>query len=215
MSGKKSRGGSSIAYSVHPAIAYTQSIIRNMPRTTGKSIDEWSRLLEKSAPTDDAERREWLKIEHKLGGTTAWLIVDHASGRSDENMDPNAYLRQAPRYVEEMYAGPKAALRPIHDALIKMGLALGNDVKVCPCKTMVPLYRNHVFAQVKPSTQKRIDFGLSLKGVSRKHSKRLIDTGGLKTADRITHRFPITTLNEVDDEVARWTRVSYDLDVDK
>jgi len=48
-----------------------------------------------------------------------------------------------------MFAGPKEALRPLYDELLKLGRSLGKDVKVCPCQTMVPLYRNHVFAQIK------------------------------------------------------------------
>src|SRR4029077_1504820 len=117
------------------------------------------------------------------------------------NTDPAAYLRNAPQWVEAMYTGPKAALRPIHDALIKLGQSLGSDVKVCPCQTIIPLYRNHVIAQIKPTTNTRIDFGLSLKGVTKKLPKRLIDTGGLQKGDRITHRIPISSLDEIDDQV--------------
>lgn len=110
------------------------------------------------------------------------------------------------------YAGPKAALRPIYDALVERGLALGDDVKVCPCKTIVPLYREHVIAQIKPATRTRVDFGLALKGAEGKLPKRLIDTGGLAKNDRITHRFAISSVGEIDAEVERWLRTAYELD---
>src|ERR1035441_579174 len=74
------------------------------------------------------------------------------------------------------FCAVKAGLRPIYDALLAAGLKLGKDVRVCPCQTFVPLYRNHVFAQIKPATRTRIDFGLALKDT--KTPKRLIDTGG-------------------------------------
>jgi hypothetical protein len=61
-----------------------------------------------------------------------------------------------------MFSGPKAGLRPIYAALLKLGLGLGKDAKASPCKTMVPLYRKHVFAQIKPTTQTRIDLGFAL-----------------------------------------------------
>ena len=109
-----------------------------------------------------------------------------------------------------MYAGPKAALRPLHDRLVALGRSMGEDVRVCPCKTIVPLYRKHVFAQVKPTTRTRIDFGLALKG--QKVNGRLIDTGGEAKKDRITHRFAITCLADIDAEVKRWLKVAYDLD---
>jgi hypothetical protein len=41
---------------------------------------------------------------------------------------------------------------------------------------------------------------------------RLIDTGGLQKKDRITHRIPISSLDEIDAEVMGWLKVAYDLD---
>ena len=70
--------------------------------------------------------------------------------------------------------------------------------------------RHHVFAQIKPTTQTRIDLGLALGNM--KTPKRLINTGGLEKKDRITHRIPIAALAEIDDEVSRWLKVAYDLD---
>src|SRR5213075_2968482 len=93
-----------------------------------------------------------------------------------ENGDPKEYLKAAALYVGAMYGGKKAHLKPVHDRLLEIGRALGNDVKVCPCKTRVPLYRTHVFAEVKPTTLTRIDFGLALGDMKAKG--RLIDTGG-------------------------------------
>ena len=65
---------------------------------------------------------------------------------------------------------------------------MGADVKACPCKTMVPLYREHVFAQIKPTTNTRIDLGFALAHYKGKLPKRIVDTGGLAKKDRITHR---------------------------
>ena len=120
--------------------------------------------------------------------------------KGEEDGDPEAYLKAAARYVEEMYAGPKAALRPIHDRILELAFELGNDVKACPCKTIVPLYRNHVFAQIKPTTRTRIDLGFALGDT--KATGRLIDTGGFAKKDRITHRIPISSLADIDNESA-------------
>jgi hypothetical protein len=67
-----------------------------------------------------------------------------------------------------------------------------------------------VFAQIKPTTNTRIDFGLALG--NRRTPKRLINTGGYEKKDRITHRFEITRMSDVDDEVKRWLRTAYELD---
>ena len=41
---------------------------------------------------------------------------------------------------------------------------------------------------------------------------RLIDTGGLAKGDRITHRIPIQSLAEIDDEVKRLLKTAYEMD---
>ena len=45
----------------------------------------------------------------------------------------------------------REALRALHDRIIELGVSLGDDVRICPCKTIVPLYRKHVFAEIKPA----------------------------------------------------------------
>ena len=124
--------------------------------------------------------------------------------------DPVVYLEEAERDVEAMFSGGKAKLRPIYNALLKLGLKTGKEAKACPCKTIVPLYRNHVFAQIKPTTQTRIDMGFALGDL--KPTGRLIDTGGFAKKDRITHRIPISSIEEIDDEVKHWLKVAYDRD---
>jgi len=85
-------------------------------------------------------------------------------------------------------------------------------VKACPCKTIVPLYREHVFAQIKPTTNSRIDLGFALTHYKGKLPKPLIDTGGLAKKDRITHRIEITATEQIDGEVKKWLETAYGLD---
>jgi hypothetical protein len=197
-------------YSPHPSIDYARSVLANFERTTGKTLDEWVELVQTAGPAGAKARREWLKAEHGVGTNMAWWLAEWAEGRGLEDTDPELYLKAAPRYVEAMYAGVKAGLRPLHDRLIALGRSLGPDVKVCPCQTIVPLYRNHVFAQIKPSTRTRIDFGLALGDT--KATGRLIDTGGFAKKDRITHRIPIASPEDIDAEVRKWLRAAYDRD---
>ena len=196
-------------YGVHPGVAMVQKAIEDLPAKTGKSLDEWVKFIKRSGPKTEKERREWLKTEHGLGTNYAGWLAARAEGKGEDG-DPEAYLRTAEAYVEKMFAGPKESLRPIYDAVLKLGLSVGKDVKACPCQTIVPLYRNHVFAQIKPTTQTRIDLGLALKDL--KATGRLIDTGGFAKKDRITHRIPILSVADIDDEVKRWLRRAYELD---
>jgi hypothetical protein len=187
-----------------------QSWVVSLPEKTGRSLEEWIQLVQTEGPSTDKEQRDWLKLKHGLGSNSAWWIAERAGGRSLEDEDPSAYLQAAEGYVSAMFAGKKAGLRPIYDALLKLGVALGRDVKICPCKTMVPFYRRHVFAQIRPATATRVDLGLALEDTA--VPDRLIDTGGLAKKDRITHRITIASLAEIDSEVKRWLRFAYDLD---
>jgi hypothetical protein len=196
-------------YDVHPGVAMAHSIIAAMKDKTGRSLEEWLELVGNDGPASDKERVAWLKSKHGLGTNYAGSIAEIAAGKGDL-YSPEGYLRLADQYVENLFAGPKAGLRPVYEALLAAGLKLGKDVRVCPCKTFVPLYRNHVFAQIKPPTRTRIDFGLALKNTQT--PKRLIDTGGFAKKDRITRRIEISSVDEIDAEVLRWMKTAYDMD---
>jgi hypothetical protein len=198
-------------YSVHPGVLMTQKWVAELKEKTGRSLPEWIALVKKSGPKTETERRDWLKKEHGLGANSAWWIAERAAGKGAELDSPEAYLEDAEKNVDEMFAGAKSALRPLYDELLRIGLAIGPDAKACPCQTIVPLYRNHVFAQIKPTTRTRIDMGFALGG--RKAEGRLIDTGGFAKKDRITHRIPIQAAADIDDEVKRWMKVAYDADL--
>jgi len=197
-------------YSVHPGVAMIQKWVAELKDKTGRSLEEWLKHIKKAGPKDEKDRREWLKKEYGLGTNTCWWLAERAEGKGEEEADPDAYLEAAERYVDEMFSGGKAGLRPIYDALLKLGLKTGKEAKACPCQTIVPLYRNHVFAQIKPTTQTRIDMGFALGDL--KGAGRLIDTGGFAKKDRITHRIPISSLKDIDDEVKHWLKVAYDRD---
>lgn len=178
-----------------------ESSLRNLVERTGKSLDEWIEIVRRDGPADEKLQFDWLKSEHGFTTNYAKWLVDRAAGRGgSEAYDPDAY-------VETQYAGKKEALRPIYDKLLQLAFALGNDVKACPGTTIVPLYRKNVFAQIKATTS-RVDLGLCLKGVQA--DERLIDTGGAAKGDRITHRIPIVSVDEIDETVQFWLKRAYE-----
>jgi Domain of unknown function (DUF5655)/Domain of unknown function (DUF4287) len=188
----------------------TQKLAASLKEKTGRSLDQWIALMKKSGPMTENERRAWLKSVHGLGMNTAWGIAGFGEPGGSEFANPEAYLAAAEKYVERMFSGAKAALYPLYEELLRLGLGIGKDVKACPCRTMVPLYRQHVFAQIKAATQTRIDLGFALG--ARKAEGRLIDTGGYAKKDRITHRIPISSPEDIDAEVKEWLRTAYEAD---
>lgn len=197
-------------YDVHPSVAYVQAILANFEVKTGRTLEAWVDLVQRERPADP---KAWLKARG-LGTNQAGFVLQRAGAAPGHAFDdsPEGYLANAPRYVEAQYSGRKAALRPLFERVTALARRLGPEVRVCPCETIVPLYRNHVFAEVKPFAS-RLDLGLALgdPGAVADPSGKLKDTGGFKKKDRITHKLEL--VSETDLEAALpWLRRAYERD---
>ncbi len=199
-------------YSVHPGVESNIKWISSLREKTGRSLDEWLAFIAKKGPKTEEARRDWLKDQQGLGTNAAWWMAERSFGKGAEEDTPEGYLRTALVYVEDMFSGGKSGLRPIYDRLVVIAQGLGDDVRICPCKTIVPLYRTHVFAEIKPSTRTRIDFGFALAKYHGKLPKRLVDTGGAAKKDRITHKIALTSLDDLDHDFNDWLQIAYELD---
>ena len=80
-------------YSVHPGVRMAQGIIARLKDKTGRSLDEWIALAQKSGPKDEKGRIAWLKSTHGLGTNYAGWITERSFGRGQESSDPDAYLQ--------------------------------------------------------------------------------------------------------------------------
>jgi hypothetical protein len=180
-------------YSPHPSLSMESAFLAKVAERTGRTLEEWVALIRKDGPAGDKERRAWLKSVHGLKMMDQWFIVERAAGDGfgAENYDPE-------KYVAEMFASKPLLVAP-YERLLKASLALGNDVKACPCKTIVPLYRQHVFAELKPASRTRLEFNLALG--AEPFTERLLDSGGTAKGDRLTHRINISTVADIDAEV--------------
>ena len=165
-------------------------------------MEEWQALLRQSGMETLAERRKWLKEKHGLGLSTIGLLVDEAANKS-----PAPYLKPED-LVDQIFSGAKANLRPVYEEILHYGLGLGADVRVCPCATIVPFYREHVFAQVKAPNRAAIHLGLALGDLAAEGI--LISTGGYEKKDRITHRIDIPLGSALTKEQQRWFRRAYE-----
>lgn len=199
-----------MTYSVHPGVKMIQDWEKSLPTKTGKSLQQWVQILEQDGPKDNKQRRAWLKDTCQFGTNAAWWIADYAEGTSPWEGNPESYLLAAETYVENMFSGSKSGLLPLYHQILEVACAVAPDIKVCPCKTIIPLYRHHVFAEIKPATRTRIDLGFALKNTP--FTDRLRDTGGLAKKNRITHCIAITQLSDIDAEVKHWLTGAYQLD---
>ena len=200
----------STPYDLHPSVAYVQAILANLEARTGRSLEAWVDLARKASPAETKARRAWL-MEQGLGTNQASLVAQRAGADPGHAFGetPEGYLAAAPGYVDAQYGGRKAALRPLFERIVSLARGLGADVKVCPCETIVPLFRHHVFAEVKPFTA-RLDLGLALGDPASVLDPRgrLKDTGGFTRKDRITHKLELASEADLASAQA-WLKQAY------
>lgn len=179
--------------------AATQTMINNLPEKTGKSLEQWIKLLSKQSFEKHGEIIKWLKSEHGVTHGFANLIAHmHRNGGAAGGGEDDLVAAQ--------YKGAKAELLPIYEAILKIAQAFGKDVEVAPKKTYVSLRRNKQFALIQPSTKDRVDIGINLKGS--KPGGRLEASGSFNAM--VSHRVRIASKKEVDAEVKAWWRKAYD-----
>ncbi|WP_262691628.1 DUF5655 domain-containing protein [Kordiimonas aestuarii] len=199
-------------FRVHPSVSHIQAMLANMEERTGKSPDGWADVARSYDLADINALGAKLKADHGLGKPTAWLLASYALGETPEDYDGDAYLTRAPHLFDAQFSGKKETLKPLAEKVIGRLLSLGDDVGVSPTKTMVPIYRHRVFAQVKAATQTRLDVGLALGRYDSELPGRVKNTGGAAKGDRITHVIGVTADERIDDELIGWLRKAYELD---
>jgi hypothetical protein len=177
------------------------AMIAGLKEKTGKPLDEWLKILRSTGLAKHKELVTVLKTKHGVTHGYANMIALQALGSDSHTAADGAALADA------QYAGAKAALRPIYDAVLKAVQAFGKDVEVSPKKAYVSLRRDKQFAIVQPTTATRVDVGLILPGGA--PTDRLEAAGSFNAM--MTHRIRVGAVSEVDKELRGWLRQAYDL----
>lgn len=177
----------------------TQTMIENLKKNTGKSLDQWVKIAQASKLAKHGEILKFLKDEHELGHGYANLVAMKALGTlpSDESADD---------LLAFQYAGAKAGLRPIYDALATEIDKFGKDVDFSAKKAYVSLRRSKQFGIIQPSTATRVDVGINLKG--EKVTERLESSGSFNAM--VSHRVRVEDKSQVDKELIDWLKRAYD-----
>lgn len=179
----------------------TAKMVASLPSVTGKSMEEWLALTGESGRKKHGELVSWLKSEHGITHGYANLIA-HYTLKSDAG----SMLAEGEDLVAAMFAGDKATMRPIFDALVARISSMGADIEEAPKKGYLSLRRKTQFATLHPSTKTRFDVGLKLKGVA--PAGRLEAAGSWNAM--MTHRVRLERVEDVDAELAAWIRQAYD-----
>lgn len=174
------------------------SMIANLKEKTGRTLEEWRAVVNNSGAVKHGEIVRFLKEKHGVGHGFANLVA-HKALKSDAGS-----VSETTDLVAAQYAGAKAGLKPVYDALIKAAKACG-PVEIAPKKAYVSLRRSKQFAIIQPSTKTRVDLGLNLKGEP--PTDRLEKSGSFNAM--VTHRIRLESPAEVDAEVKTWIRKAW------
>jgi hypothetical protein len=176
------------------------AMIAGLPEKTGKSLEAWLQILRASKLAKHKEFVTLLKMEHGLTHGFANMIALQALQSDSHTASDTDAL------VDGQYAGAKAGLRPIYDAVLTAVKKFGKDVEVSPKKAYVSLRRNKQFAIVQPSTSTRVDVGINLKGTD--PAGRLEASGSFNAM--VSHRVRVSKPADVDKELVGWLKRAYD-----
>lgn len=176
----------------------TQTMIDNLHKNTGKSLDEWIQLVQAQAFSKHGEVLQFLKSTHGLTHGFANLIAHKAKGSDAGSAEDPTSL------IDQQYAG-KEHLRPLYDALLAHILTFGEDIEIAPKNAYVSLRRKKQFALLHPATKTRFEVGLNLKG----HPAE----GPLlaeKPNAMCSHKINLTSITDLDETVLAWIRKAYE-----
>lgn len=170
--------------------------LKNIEARTGKSFAELRKLIHGSGLDKVGAIRDMLKAEFLLGHGDANALAILAL--KPEAVAPGAIPE------DEIYSGPKSALRPIHDKIMDEIKKFG-EFEIAPKKSYLSLRRKKQFAMVGPATNSRIEVGLNMKDVPATNRLVAEKPGGM-----CQYKVKITDAIEVDKELLAWIRKAYD-----
>ena len=195
------------------ANAQLATMIKNLEQKTGRKLAAWTKLVLASGATKHGEMVSWLKTEHGMTHGYASLVAREArtaspagAGDVSKTAAKGKSAKAAGGDGRDLFKGPKEAMLPVHDELLKFVRGLGKDVELAPKQAYVSVRRATQFACIHPSTKTRVDLGIKLKGVE--------PTGKLEAAGSwnamVTHRVRLESVKDIDAKVRGWLKKAYE-----
>lgn len=166
---------------------------------TGKTLDEWIKIVKGSGLSKHGEIMKFLKSEYGFTHGFANFVTLKSNKSDAGSMD-------ADQLIIDQYAKGKEHLKPIYELLVEKIKPLGGDIDFVTKKTSVSCVRKKQFALIQPSTKTRIDLGLKYK--DKPHAGRLEPSGPFGAM--CTHRVQLTEISQVNDELIGWIKEAYE-----
>ena len=179
--------------------AHTQ--LNNIQKKTDKTLDELRALASKTGFAKHSQLRDYFKTELGLGygdaNALAHFVRTPAEPQGAKEMTHADMLN-------ELYAGKKTALRPIHEAIWPEVVKLG-AFEIAPKKKYLSLRRKKQFAIIGPATNTRVEVGLNVKDLP--SNPRLVEQPKGSMCNYIVK---LSDPAEVDENLFTWIKAAYE-----
>ena len=180
-----------------------QAQIDHIQKKTGKNFDELSALVKSSGLTQHSQIREMLMKQLGLTYGDANALV-HAVLQSDGRRAAEAKGLSTDAVIDEIYSGPKAALRPIYEALMAEIVSFG-EFETLPKKGYVSLRRKKQFVMIGPGSNTRVDVGINIKDLAA--NARLLEQPKGSMCNYVVR---VTDPAQVDATLLGWIRAAFE-----
>jgi hypothetical protein len=179
------------------------SQLANIEKRTGKSLDALASIIKKSGLTKHGEIRDMLKRDLGMGHGDANTLV-HYVLQSDGSGAAAAAGKTTTDVLDEIYAGAKAHLRPVHDRIMSAVEKFG-AFEIAPKKGYVSLRRKKQFAMIGPATSTRVEVGLNMKDAEA--DPRLLQ---LPAGQMCQYKVKVSEPKDVNEQLIAWIRRAFD-----
>jgi hypothetical protein len=177
--------------------------LSNIEKRTGKSLEALATLVQESGLSRHGELVAMLKSTLGMGHGDANLLV-HYVRKAGEPNPASAQERSVEQVLDELYSGPKATLRPIHERLLEQLARLG-AYEWMPKKSYISYRRKKQFAMIGPATNTRVEVGLNMKGLAATERLQALPSGQM-----CNYKVRITEEAQVDAELNDWLRLAWE-----
>jgi hypothetical protein len=177
--------------------------IANIQKKTGKSMEELTELILSSGLSKHGELRSMLMEKLGLGYGDATMLV-HFVLKTDTQIVVQEKGLTTVDVLDEIYSGPKASLRPIHDQLMSAIEQFG-EFEIAPKKGYVSLRRKRQFAMLGPATNTRFELGINIKNLEA--DERLIEQ---PAGSMCNYKVRLSEVSQIDEKIMSWVQMAYE-----
>jgi predicted transport protein len=176
----------------------TQTMIENLHKNTGKTLEQWIDIVKKQNFNKHGEIIKFLKEQHEFTYGFANFVAHKANETDAGSVENQNDL------IIRQYEG-KEHFKPIYNKLLSKTRTFGKDIEVSPKNNYVSLRRKKQFAILNPATKTRFEIGINLKGQEPKGKLE-----AEKPNSMCSHKINIAEMKDIDKEVFDWLKTAYE-----